>query len=182
MPGLRACLVLGSLLSLATCLHAQDAPDLPPPFPAPATKLEAFQPAPGALFTIAHESAGTVVSAKVEVQEIKPATGDPIRGVIVEIAGAQSFLDPDELDGLLHACDSLLEITSNPTQFRDYEAHYLTRGSLELTAAISGNNSTIYRVTTGPFRTQEVSLTASQMRDLREVFATAAEKLAALEN
>ena len=177
----RACL----LLAAAVCLNAQDASpqdnsNVPPPFPEPATKLEAFQPVPGAIFTIAHEDLGNVSTVRVTVQEVKNSTGDPIRGVIVEVNGARSFVDADELDALVKGCDSLLDTTSNPTQFRSFEAHYITRGALELTATISDRNGVSFSVQTGRFRTEQTgSLTADQMHQLRDLFATSIDKLAA---
>ncbi len=180
MSAYQSCLIL----CLAACLRAQDGPPpvLTSPFPPPVTQIEAFQPLPGSVYTIAQERFGpAVLGVVLEIQEIRDSAGKVIRGVMVDSAGTQSYLDPDELAGLVNACDMLLDITSNPSQLRAYEAHYTTRGSLELTAAISPNNNMQYRVKVGRFRTREITATASEMRQLRDQFAAAAEKLASLE-
>ena len=141
----RSCFIL----CLATCLHAQDVPPpvLTSPYPPPVTQLEAFQPLPGAVYTLAHERMGPgALGVIVEVQEIRDSAGKVVRGVMVDSAGTPSYLDPDEVASLVSACDMLLDINSNPSQLRNYEAHYTTRGSLELTASISANNNVQYRV------------------------------------
>lgn len=163
------------------CLRAQ-APPFPPP---PATKLEAFQPTAGSVFTMAHEDLGNVGGVRVELREMRDGKSKLVRGLVVEIAGAQgperSFVDADELAGLAGGCDALLQVNSNPTQFKHFETSYTTRGSLELTASTSDSKGMLFAVKVGRFRTATITgLTSTQMGQLRDIFATAAEKLAAL--
>lgn len=186
MTGIRSSVFTVSLaVALCACLRAQapsTAPQFPPP---PATKLEAFQPTVGSVFTVGHEDLGNVGGVRVEVREMRDGKGKPVRGLVVELAGAQgperSFVDADELAGLVGGCDALLQVNSNPTQFKHFEASYTTRGSLELTASTSEDKGMLFAVKVGRFRTATQSgLSSTQMGQLRDIFATAAEKLAAL--
>lgn len=183
MPILRNCVFYLAASCLAACLHADDSvPVFTAPFPKPPTALEAFQPLPGAIYSIAHESMGpAAMTVQIEIQEIRDSTGRIIRGVVADSAGTLSYIDPDELAALVAACDMLLGINSNPSQLRAYEAHYMTRGALELTAAISASNAVQYRVKAGRFRPREVTMSESEMRQLRDQLAAAAQKLASLE-
>jgi hypothetical protein len=182
MAGFRSSVFTVSVAAvLCACLKGQ-APQFPPP---PATKLEAFLPTPGLVFTFAHEDLGNVGGVRVEVREMRDGKGKPVRGLVVELAGAQglerSFVDADELAGLVGGCDALLQVNSNPTQFKHFEASYATRGSLELTASTSDDKGMLFAVKVGRFRTAtRTGLTSTQMGQLRDIFATAAEKLAAL--
>lgn len=106
--------------------------------------------------------------------------------MIVELAqGAggleRSFVDADELAALLRGCDALLMVNQNPTPFKTFEARYATKGSLEVTASIDGNNEVRFSVKVGRFHTAESGwLSASQMLELRNMFATADQKIASL--
>jgi hypothetical protein len=185
MPGFRRSVTLFALLTaliaaLAAGLSAQSsnqnqAPPFPPP---PATKLEAFQPMPGTVFSVAREDYGNVGGVSVEAQEIR--NGRPVRGLIVRVNAERSFVDAEELPGLVRGCDTLLQVTSNPTLFKTYEAHYSTKGSLELSASTSEDRGVMYTVKVGRFRTASATLTESQVNQLRAIFAAAAEKFAAL--
>ena len=182
MAGFHSTVLTISLLS--ACLQGQDSiasidPLLPP------TKLEAFQPPVGSVFTIAYDDLGVVGSARVELREVRDGGGKPVRGLIVEVTESdgtvRSYVDADEIAGLLRGCDALLEVGANPTPFRIYEARYATRGSLVLAASTNDDKGTLFSVTVGRFRTARTNnLTLSQMGQLRSVFAAAAETLASL--
>jgi len=157
MAGFRSSVLTVSFAAaLSVCLQGQDSiagidPLLPP------TKLEAFQPPVGSIFTIAYDEMGTVGSVRVELREVRDTGGKPIRGLIVEVPGPdgpeRSYVDVDELAGLLRGCDALLQVGANPTPFKTYEARYATRGSLELTASTKDDKGTLFSVTVGRFRT-----------------------------
>lgn len=187
MPGIHRTAALAVFLAvLTTGQNAENATPAPAqPFPPPATKLEAFQPPTDAVYTVAREDLGNINGVAVEVREMRDARGKPVRGLVVEIPGPEgsrrSYVDADELAALIRGCDSLLALDSNPTPFKTYEARISTRGSLQLAASTSEDKGVTYSVTVGRFRTaSRMSLTAEQMNQLRGMFASAAEKIAAL--
>ena len=181
----RTVLGVSLALALSACLHGQQssanagqAPAFPPP---PPTKLEAFQPPVGAVFTVAHEDLGNVAGTLVDMREVRDTKGKPVRGLIVQIGSERSFVDADELAGLVRGCDALLDVNANPTQFKTFEARYATRGSLELTASTNDDKGVTFSLKVGRFRTSATSsLTSTQMRQLRDIFAAAVQKLASL--
>lgn len=178
MPGFSRAVFIVPLIAGFSYGQDAQAPQWPPPLP---TKLEAFQPTPGAVFSVGHENLGNVGGVIVEVREMRDSKSKPVRGLIVTINTERSFVDADELAGLLRGCDALLEVTSNPTAFKGYEARYTTKGSLELAAETSEDRGVTYSVKVGRFRTAASGqLSPAQMAQLREIFATAAEKISAL--
>jgi hypothetical protein len=186
MGGFRRILLDSSVVLVFTAgIHGQvpsanagQAPLFPPP---PPTKLEAFQPPVGSVFTIAHEDLGNVMGINIDLREVRDARGKPIRGLIVQVGTERSFVDADELAGLLRGCDALLDVNANPTQFKTFETRFATRGSLELTAATNDDHGVTYSVKVGRFRIAGANmLTATHMRQLRDIFATAAQKLSSL--
>lgn len=90
-------------------------------------------------------------------------------------------MDADEIPELLKGFDALLEVKSNPTQFKNFEVRYTTRGELQLTAFNSGNGSILFAVQAGRvMKAQKVGLGASDMQKLRALFEAASQKLQAL--
>ncbi len=173
------------VVALSACLDAQQpgantGQDFPFP-PPPLTKLEAFLPPVGSVFTVAHEDLGNVAGVIVDLREMRDAKGKAVRGLIVQVDSERSFVDADELGALLRGCAALLNVNANPTPFKAFEARYATRGSLELTASPTDDRGVFYSVKVGRFRTaSKTSLTPTQMGQLRDIFATAAQKLASL--
>lgn len=152
----------------------------------PATKLEASTPSAGSLFTIGYERLGTVSGVAIETREVRDAKGLPVRGLLVDVTESasrreHSFVDEDEIPGLLKGFDALLEIQTNPTLFKHFEVRYTTRGELQLTAFNDPSGSTKFSVRAG--RMQEAvatGLSISDMRRIRDLFDQAEQKLAAL--
>ena len=151
--------------------------------PPPPTKLESFEPTPGLIVTMGRDELGSIKGVSVDVREMRETGREPVRGLVVQATDTQterSYIDADELPGLLKGIDSLLEVTTNPTQFQGFEVRYVTRGGLEITA-FNRSSQLLYTVQVGRLGTARKSgLTMSDMRQLRELFATAAQKLASL--
>jgi hypothetical protein len=108
----------------------------PPP---PATKMEAFRPAAGAVETIGFNKIGTISGISVDARELRDGHSHVVRGLVVTVRENQyreerSFVDADEIPELLKGVDALLAMTTNPTQFKDFEVRYTTKGEVELTA------------------------------------------------
>lgn len=155
-------------------------PTLPPP-----TKLEGFQPSPGSILTVGHDDLGNVNGVSVDLREMRGVRGPAVRGLVVEMVGGErgavrSFVDADEVGALVKGCDALLQVSSNPTQFSKFEVRYTTRGSLELIAAPGQGGGISYTVRVGRFETAARSLGAPDLQMLRDMFSTAAQKLASL--
>jgi hypothetical protein len=186
----RACVVIGVVwcVMLAPPASAQNAAPQPspivmgPPLP-PATLLEGFRPAAGSILTVGYDDLGEVAGVSVDVREIRDSAGGRVRGVVVEITGAQSvreqsFVDADELPGLLKAFDALLAVTGNPTEFKSFEMHYATKGELDLMASSSRNHGVVYAVEVGRLvKARRAPLTAGELHQLRTLFEVAAQKL-----
>jgi hypothetical protein len=154
--------------------------------PPPATKLEGFLPAPGAVVTVGHEEIGTIAGISVEVREIRDSTGASARGLVVDVTDSQnngdrSFVDADEVSDLIKGMDALLEIRANPTPFKRFEVQYMTRGGLEITTFNTGRGDVLYAVHAGfgP-RARRIGLSVTDIQRLRTFFQAASQKLAAL--
>jgi hypothetical protein len=158
-----------------------------PAAPSPATKMEAFKPAAGSVVTLGYDDLGKVRGISVDVREMRDAKGNKVRGLVVDVMQSEyrrdrSFVDADEIPELLKGFDALLEVKDNPTQFKNFEVRYTTKGDLQLVAFNSLRTSTVlYSVKAGRALAAEViGLDASDMQKLRGLFQTASEKLAAL--
>jgi hypothetical protein len=152
----------------------------------PPTRLEGFAPTAGSLVTLGFEDLGGLPGIAVDVRELHDAKRGSARGLIVEVTETpfrreRSFVDADELAGLLNGIDRLVNVASNPTEFKNFEVRYTTRGNLQLTASNSPSGQILYGVSAGRFATAgKLGLSATDMRQLRAVFAAAGEKLTSL--
>jgi hypothetical protein len=182
-------LCVGLTVLPAAPAAAQPSPQPPmviaPPLP-PATMMEAFQYPINTLFTVGYEDLGEVAGISVEVREMRDARGGRVRGVVVEMTGAQSareqsLIDADEIADLIKGFDALLEIRANPTQFKSFEIRYATRGELVLLASSSRNRGVVYSVEVGRLaKLQKRGLTGGEMHQLQVLFEAASQKLATL--
>jgi hypothetical protein len=138
----------------------------------PATKLEGFKPAAGAVVTLGYSELGSVSGVAVDVREMRESSGDTVRGLLVNVTESQyrnerSFVDADEIPELLRGLDALLEVKANPTKFKNFEVRYTTRGELELTAFNNAQGSIRYAVKAGRTLKAQRFLDADDMRKLR---------------
>lgn len=189
----RVALVLNIFwcVSPAAPAAAQGTP-LPPPQPTilsaplpPATQMEGFQYPIGTLFTVGYDDLGEVAGISVEVREMRDARGGRVRGVVVEVANQsvreQSLVDADEIPELLKGFDAMLEIRANPTQFKNFETRFATRGELILSANSSRNRGVLYAVEVGRVvKARRGGLTGGEMHQLRVLLEAASQKLATL--
>jgi hypothetical protein len=171
-----------------------------PPLP-PATLIEGFRAPVGAVVTVGYEVLGEVAEISVDARELRDSTGGRVRGVVVEvtedekapqqsaprqsaprqIASQQAYIDIDELPDLLRGIDDLLTVTENPTQFRNFQMYYATRGDLELTAASSRNRGVVYSVQVGRLaKARREGLTAGELERFRTLIEAASQRLATI--
>jgi hypothetical protein len=189
--GAGVCVVwcIGLALPAAAQTPPPGAPPPPmivaPPLP-PATMLEGFAPAIGSLLTLGFDDLGEVDGVSVDVREMRDTRGGHVRGLVVEVTESQaireqSFVDADEIPELLKAIDALIATTGNPTQFKNFEVRYATKGELELSAANSRNRGVVFSVTAGRLlKARRRFLNAGEMHQLRTLFEAASQKLATL--
>jgi hypothetical protein len=151
MRGLSLVIVVGALFGLPAPSMAQligpESSPLPvvvQAAPVAVTKLEGFRPAPGAIMTIGHEILGGIRrgGVVVEVRDVRDSQGNAAGGLTVLLTTSnaatsrfeRTFIDVDELPGVLKSLDALLKYTANPTPFKKFEARFVTRGNLSFVA------------------------------------------------
>jgi hypothetical protein len=164
-------------------LHAQ-IPAAAPAAAPPATKLEGFKPAAGSVLTVGVTNLGRVSGVSVDVRELRAGRGAPVRGLVVQVTESQyrverSFVDSDEIPGLLRGIDALLEVRTNPTSFASFQVRYATRGELTVTAFNSSDGKIDYAVDAGRVLKARRLVDESQLRSLRKLFQTAQEIMGA---
>jgi hypothetical protein len=148
--------------------------------------MEAFQYPVGTLFTVGYDELGDVAGISVEVREMRDARGGRVRGVVVDVTTGQSgheqsLVDADEIPELLKGFDAMLGIRANPTQFRNFETRFATRGELILSANSSRNRGVLYAVEVGRLaKARRGGLNGGEMHQLRGLFEVASQKLATL--
>lgn len=153
------------------------------PAPPPATKLEGFKPAAGSVTTLGYDELGTAsYGVSVDARELVDAKGAGARGLVVEVTESQyrkekSFVDADEIPELLKAVDALLEVKDNPTQFKNFEVQYTTKGDLKLVAFNNSKGKLSYAVQAGRTLSAKSFLDGPDMLKLRELFVAALQKL-----
>jgi hypothetical protein len=175
------------LLLSAGCVFGQSSPTseqrAEPPLPA--TKMEAFKPAAGSVLTFGYDEVGRIGNVSVDVREMRDSKTARARGLTVQVTESQyrkeqSFVDADEIPELLKGFDALLAIKENPTQFKNFEVRYKTRGELELTVFNSGKGTINYSVKAGRMVGASTFLNAAEIQNLRALFVSASQKLATL--
>jgi hypothetical protein len=181
-------LIVTCAIALTSSARAQEpaiaAPiaQVPVPLP-PATKLEAFQPALGSVLTIGYDELGRVEGVSVDVREMHDSQGGSVRGLVVRVVENErhaeiSFVDEEEILPLLDGMDALLDVRGNPTEFKNFEVRYVTRGELALSVFNAPSGNVLFAVQAGrPVAARRSGLTISEMLRLRAMFGAAAEKL-----
>lgn len=172
-------LLLGLLVS--TCVRSQSSSTAVPP---PATKLEGFEPTEGAVIVVGFEQAGSVAGVSVETREIGDSRGTSLRGLVVDVAAQdhkdRSFIDADEIPELMKGFDAFLQVSANPTQLKNFEVRYRTRGEFELAVFSNAGAALSYRVSAGRVTRISVVINSAQMERLRSLVDSASQKLATL--
>ena len=147
----------------------------------PLTKLEAFKPAAGTVFTLGYNEMGSVEyigRVSVDARELRDQKGDSARGVLIEVTESQyrkerTFIDQEELPELLRGFDALLGIEANPTKFRNFETHYNTKGEFQIGAFNNSANQIQFAVKAGRIVAANAYLKEPDMRKLRTIIEAA---------
>jgi hypothetical protein len=94
-----------------------------------------------------------------------------------EYRNESAFIDADELPELIRGIEALIAVTANPTQFRNFEVHYKTRGSLNLVAFNDQKGNISYAIEAGKITKASAFTNENGMAALKEAFLKAQEKL-----
>ena len=155
-----------------------------PPVLPPATRLEGFAATPGSVLTIGYDRLGGIEGVFVEVRDMHDARGGAASGVVVAVteedgrARQESYVDADELPGLINGIDALTSVSRNPTSFDNYEVHYSTRGELLVSALSTRTGNIVYAVQAGRLvKSLRAGITSGEMIKLRGLFDVALQKL-----
>lgn len=191
--GLHSALILAATCLFASSSQAQRGSAGPPAAPPtttsaalpPATKMEAFVPAAGTVYTFGYNELGVVGAISVDAREIRDVRGTSVRGLVVDISQGdyrreKAFIDADEIPELLKGIDALLDVRSNPTSFEQFEVHYKTRGGLDFTAFNMKGGAVSYSALAGRTTTARASVDEKGLRSLREMFLAGQNKLLSL--
>ncbi len=188
--------ILGSIAVIAAASPLLAQSEQAPPRPLtdaadvglpPATKLEAFTPAPGSIVTVGFDplrGLQLVQGVNVEVREVHDDHGDGARGLVIRVTEVEtrrdfSYVDADEVPSLLAGIDTLLQVTTNPTPFAMFEVRYATRGELEFTVFSNARGEIVYAIQAGrTVRAQRV-LTTTDVSRLRGLLDAAQARLTA---
>jgi hypothetical protein len=193
MRGVRLLAIAGALLGVPALAAAQmilsenrPVPTVVQAAPVAVTKLEGFRPAAGAIMTIGHEILGSIRrNATVEVRDVRDSQGNSAGGLTITLVDQASsgrfertFLDVDELPGILKSLDGLLKYTANPTPFKKFEARFVTRGNLSFVAYsnVAGNIEYALQVDEVPQATV-ANIESVDMLRLRELIEQGLQKL-----
>ena len=179
-------IVSGAWPSLAAAQATQPVVPLQGIAPPPATKLEAFKPAAGSLVTLAYDELGIVGLVSVDVRELRAAGRIVVRGLLVQVFESQyriepAFVDADEIPELIRGIDALLEVKSNPTSFKKFEVRYTTKGGLGMVAYNTDKDAIEYSIQAGRVTFARWSANQTEVRQFREMLATAQQKLKTME-
>lgn len=186
--GLVIATVLGCgalLLAQAHVIPVAPSASHPETATSPATKLESFKPSAGSLVTFGYDELGQGL-VSVDARELRDSKGLVVRGLVVEVYESQyrserSFVDADEIPELLKGIDALLVVKTNPTQFKNFEVRYTTRGELELVAFNNSSGKIAYAVRAGRLvKANRTGLDTDALLKLRGQFEAGSQKLASL--
>jgi hypothetical protein len=182
--GARLCLAVVFVATAASAGAQPPAIVTVPPVLPPATRLEGFLATPGSVMTIGYDRLGGIEGVFVEVRDMHDARGASASGVVVSVteedarARQESYVDADELPGLINGIDALTSVNRNPTGFDNYEVHYSTRGELLLSALSTRTGNVVFAVQAGRLaKSLRTGITLGEMIKLRGLFDAALEKL-----
>ena len=91
------------------------------------------------MIVLGFEAAGSVAGISVETRQIGDSRGMSAQGLAVDVSDAQghkgrSYIDADEIPELMKGFTAILQVAANPTQLKNFEVRYKTRGEFEVSA------------------------------------------------
>jgi hypothetical protein len=152
---------------------------------APKTKLEAFTGATGAVLLKGYTEMGSVKgagSANMTAMTFRnAATGKETSGIIIEIRGSgssyanapRSYIDYDEISGLLDGIDYITKTDSTVTKLKNFEAIYSTKGDLRITVFNNSAGKLSAAIQSGRYSSQNAFITLNQLKEFRALIVKA---------
>jgi len=175
-------------LAIPLLSHAQEKADQPT---APATKLEAFSARTGTVVIKGYSALGSVSgglgSVSIDVREFRDGHNPKSvqYGVAFEVKESgrlerenTSFIDEDEIDSLIRGSDYISKIGSNVTPFKEFEAHYKTKGDLSLIVFSGRGGETSFAVTSGRIGKTRAFLKLADIERIRSLLDEAKNQIA----
>lgn len=145
------------------------------------TQIGNFKPDAGTVNTLGFDDLGGVSGTTVQVREISDSKGYAAKGLRLDVVDSYqnysrgaAFIDDDEVDELIKGINTILEVKTNPTSFKNFQVQYKTRGDFELTAFSDSKGALSYSVKAGQANNY---LTGADMEKLRNLFVVAQERL-----
>jgi hypothetical protein len=168
----------------ATCLfiaatalaHSQDTSGNSTASQPPKTKLEAFTGTTGIISIKGYTEIGTIKSGgtvEVTAMAVRNAkTGQQQTGILIEVTSldrttyslpARSFLDYDEIQGLLDGIDYLSKLPEDVTDYPFFEARYSTKGDFSVVVFNYDSNLRKVAIKSGTIGNQTAYLTLDDL-------------------
>jgi hypothetical protein len=158
--------------------------------PEPATKLEAFQARTGVVIVRGFSTVGTIRglggNVTIDARDFRDA-GDPTRrvtGISVSIKETSrlerentSFIDSDEIEGLLHGVDYIVKASSEVTKLDNFEVEYRTKGYFSVIVFNDSRGQLSVAVTSGRVGRTSAYLKLSDLAEFRKLIVAAQSKL-----
>jgi hypothetical protein len=175
-----------TLLVVATCVEAQQ----PKTESTPKTKLEAFERQSGSVIIRGFSRHGSVSgkyggSVAVESREFTNATtGKREHGIVIEVKEGgrleredRSFIDYDEIDGLLKGIEYISKIQKDVTPFDHFQADYRTKGDLTVSTFSSDGGEIAAAIESGRIGSVDVIIDLASLQKLRNIILEAKEAI-----
>jgi hypothetical protein len=156
----------------------------------PATKLEAFQSRTGAVIVRGYSTVGTIRglggNVTVDARDFRDARNPTRRvtGISVSIKQTSrlerentSFIDSDEIDGLLQGIEYIAKASREVTKLENFEAEYRTKGDFRVIVFNDSRGQLSVAVTSGRVGRISAYLKLSDLAEFRKLIVAAKSKL-----
>lgn len=153
------------------------------------TKIEEFQSKHGSVivkgYTVVGEVSSTLGTVEVQIREIVSAAAPNVKvtGLLLKTTGsgrsareARSFVDSDEIDGLIKGVDYLSRITKDVTKHTSFEAEYTTKSGFSITV-FNDANGVLYLAVKAGRTSESVFLKMDDLTKLKQLLTDAKAKL-----
>jgi hypothetical protein len=179
-------LLIVALLATPVAVVAQDQSQAPKP----ATKLEAFQATTGIVMVRGYTTIGTLRGmggvVSVDAREFRDASSQARRvtgiSISVEETGRlerenTSFIDADEIDGLIQGLEYISKVTKDITNFENFEAEFRTKGDFSVVVFNDSSGQLSLAVSSGRIGKTTAFLKLAQLSELKQLVIAAKSQL-----
>ena len=154
----------------------------------PKTKIEAFTGETGAVLIKGYVDLGTINErGRIDVTAMifqNATTGQQSKGIVLEVTeagyirsaplrSARSYIDHDEIGGLLDGIDYIGRTNASVTPYPFFEAKYSTRGEFNVTVFNNDSNKRSVSITAGRIGSQSAFLQIESLPKLRDLIVKA---------